>query len=151
MLSRQNWQMHMQLNSAQLWHSNKNEFIMEKLAVHLTASTIIDDCRTSASSSYKKTKELINKSLFSFLRQLTTWYCSQLLLSAGHAAIDQYLLPAGLTAANSPQRRAAAKWWDKHTDIQRDRRTSDHRRRHHGAQRGTCPPHLICRGPGGHR
>ena len=34
-----------------------------------------------------------NKSVFSFLRQLTTWHCSQLLLNAGHAAIDRYLLP----------------------------------------------------------
>ena len=33
------------------------------------------------------------KSVFSFLRQLTTWHCSQLLLSAGRAAIDRYLLP----------------------------------------------------------
>jgi len=28
-------------------------------------------------------------------------------------------------------------------------RASDHSRRHHGAQRGTCPPLLICRGHGG--
>jgi len=27
--------------------------------------------------------------------------------------------------------------------------TTTHRRRHHGAQRGTCPPLLICRRHGG--
>ena len=40
--------------------------------------------------------------LFSFLRQLTTWHCSQLLLSAGRATIDRYLLAAGPTVANPP-------------------------------------------------
>jgi len=45
----------------------------------------------------------LDKSVFSFLRQLTTWHCSQLLLSAGRAAIDRYLLPAWHTAANPPQ------------------------------------------------
>ena len=43
-----------------------------------------------------------------FLRQLTTCHCSQLLLSAGRAAIDQYLLLAGPTAANPPQQSTAA-------------------------------------------
>ena len=47
--------------------------------------------------------------MFSFLRQPTTWHCSQLLLSAGRAAV-------GPTAANSPQERASAKWWDRQTD-----------------------------------
>jgi len=44
------------------------------------------------------------------LRQLTTWHCPhlQLLLTAGRAAIDRYLLAAGPTAANPPQQRAAA-------------------------------------------
>jgi len=49
-----------------------------------------------------------NKSVFSFIRQLTTWHCSQLLLSTGRAAIDCYLLPAAPTAANPQRRRAAA-------------------------------------------
>ena len=47
-----------------------------------------------------------NKSVFSFLRQLTAWHCSQLLLSAGRAAIDRYLLPARPTAANPMQQHA---------------------------------------------
>jgi len=51
-----------------------------------------------------------NKSVFSFLRQLTTWHCSHLLLNAvllcalllrrpAAAAVDRYSLPAGPTAA----------------------------------------------------
>ena len=36
------------------------------------------------------------------LHTLTTWHCPQ--SHAGHAAIDPYLLPAGLTAANLQQR-----------------------------------------------
>jgi len=54
-----------------------------------------------------------NKSMFSFLRQLSTGHCSHLLLSAvlwlsaGRAAIDRYLSPAGRTAANPHERRAA--------------------------------------------
>ena len=31
-----------------------------------------------------------NKSVLSFVRRLTTWHCSQLLPSAGPAAIDRY-------------------------------------------------------------
>ena len=60
-----------------------------------------------------------NKSVFTFLRQLTTWHCSHLLRRAmlrrgccdrrpaGRAAIDRYLMAAGFTAANPQQRRAA--------------------------------------------
>jgi len=56
------------------------------------------------------------KSVFSFLRQLTTWHYPHLLLRAvlrrgccrrrpaGRAVIDRYLLAAGPTAANSQQR-----------------------------------------------
>jgi len=44
------------------------------------------------------------KSVFSFLRQLTTWHCSQLLLSAGRAAIDRYLL-----AVHGPQQQTRLK------------------------------------------
>jgi len=53
--------------------------------------------------------------VFSFLRQLTTRRCSHLLLNvvllrrSAAAAIDRYRLPAGPTAANPRQRRAAAK------------------------------------------
>jgi len=36
-----------------------------------------------------------------------------LLLSADRAAIDRYLLPAGPTAANPPQRRVAAEYEDR--------------------------------------
>ena len=51
------------------------------------------------------------RSLFSFLRQLTTRHCphshaaaaSRLLLTAGRAAIDRYLLHDGPSAANPPQ------------------------------------------------
>jgi len=39
----------------------------------------------------------ISKSPLSFLRPLTTWHCSPLPRSAGRAAIDRYLLPAGPT------------------------------------------------------
>jgi len=39
-----------------------------------------------------------NKSVFSDLCMLTTWYC--LHSPAAAAAIDQYLLPTGTTAAN---------------------------------------------------
>jgi len=51
----------------------------------------------------------LNKSVFSFLRTLTTWHCPHptlllLLPSAGRAAIDRYLLTAGPTAANLQQR-----------------------------------------------
>jgi len=53
-----------------------------------------------------------NKSVFSFLRQLTTWHCLQLLLRAGHAAIDRYLLPVVPKAANPPHGRAAAEWYE---------------------------------------
>jgi len=49
-----------------------------------------------------------NKSAFSFLRQLTTRHCSHLLLDAGRAAIDRYLVAAGPKAANPQQRRAPA-------------------------------------------
>jgi len=51
--------------------------------------------------------------MFSFQRQLTTWHCThlllpavlqrRLLLTAGRAAIDRYLLLAGRTAANPQQ------------------------------------------------
>jgi len=37
----------------------------------------------------------LDKSVFSFLRQLTTWHSSQLLLSAGRAAIDDISCPPG--------------------------------------------------------
>jgi len=37
-------------------------------------------------------------------------------LSAGRAAIDRYLLSAGLTAANPQQRRAAGEYRDRQTD-----------------------------------
>jgi len=40
-----------------------------------------------------------------------------LLLTAGRAAIDRYLLTAGPTAANPQQRRAAAVWTDGLTPI----------------------------------
>jgi len=55
---------------------------------------------------------MINKSVFSCLRQLTTWHCphsaaatTRLLVIAGRAAINLYLLRAGPTAANPQQRR----------------------------------------------
>jgi len=39
---------------------------------------------------------------------LTTWYCQY--LPAAAAEINQYLLPAGPTAANPPQAAAAGEW-----------------------------------------
>ena len=54
--------------------------------------------------------------MFSFLRPLTTWHCSQLLLSAGRAAIDRHLLPTGPTAANPPHAAAAVDRWVRQTD-----------------------------------
>jgi len=42
----------------------------------------------------------------------------QLLLSAGRAAIDRYLLPAGPTAANPPHTVAAVDRWGRQTDRQ---------------------------------
>jgi len=52
--------------------------------------------------------------LFSLQRQLKTWH---LLLSAGRAAIDRYLLAAGSTAANPPHAAAAVgRWTDWQTD-----------------------------------
>ena len=45
---------------------------------------------------------VVNKSPFSFLRMLTTWYCPH--SPAAAAAIDRDLLPAVLTAANLQQR-----------------------------------------------
>jgi len=41
---------------------------------------------------------------------------ARMLLTAARAAIDRYLLPAGPTAANPQQRRAAAECWDRQTD-----------------------------------
>ena len=58
--------------------------------------------------------------VLSFLRQLATGHCSQLLLSAGRAAIDRYLLPAGHAAANLPHAAAAVARWDRRTDRQMD-------------------------------
>ena len=70
------------------------------------------------------------KSRFSFLRQLRLWHCPHLLLhvvhrrsgcwvlTTSHAAIDQYLPPAGPTAANLPQQLVATERWDRRTDAQ---------------------------------
>jgi len=65
------------------------------------------------------------KPVFSFLSQLTTWHCSQLLLSAGRAAIDRYLLLARPTAAYPPHAAAAVDRWDKRADgrTEMDKRT----------------------------
>ena len=49
-----------------------------------------------------------NKSVFSLLRQLTTWHCSRLLLNAAllgarrPRTVDRHLLPGGHPAANPP-------------------------------------------------
>jgi len=59
-----------------------------------------------------------NKSVFSFLHQLTTWHCSQFLLSTSRAAVDQYLLYVGPTAANLPHTAAVINRWDRQTDRQ---------------------------------
>jgi len=60
--------------------------------------------------------------VFSFLRQLTTWHCphvlvrAALLLTAGRAAIDRYLVAAEPASAKLTKRRAAAGRTDRHTD-----------------------------------
>jgi len=65
-------------------------------------------------SSNRWTRLFPDTSLFSFLRQTATWHCPDsaarlLLLTAGRAAIDRYLLSAAPTAANPQrQRRVAA-------------------------------------------
>jgi len=64
-------------------------------------------------SSNRWTRLFPDKSLFSFLRQTATWHCpdsaARLLLTAGRAAINRYLLSAAPTAANPQrQRRVAA-------------------------------------------
>jgi len=61
--------------------------------------------------------------VLSFLRQLTTLHCphlllrgraaAPLLLTAGRAAIDRYLLAAEPTAANPLQRQNASDEWDR--------------------------------------
>jgi len=69
--------------------------------------------------------------VLSFLRQLTTWHCPHPAAArrccgaaaadrqpASCAAMDRYLLLAGLTAANPPQPRDAGEW-DKRTDRRR--------------------------------
>jgi len=64
----------------------------------------------------------VNKSVFSYLRLLTTCHCSPLLLTA-MLRRRRYLVPAGPTAANPPQRHAAVDRWDRPTG----RRTHDDR------------------------
>ena len=68
----------------------------------------------------------MNKSVFSFLQATDNaalptiaaacHAAARLLLSTGGAAIDQYLLPAGPTAANPLQLCVVAKYWDRRTD-----------------------------------
>jgi len=83
------------------------------IATELFTSVIFGDCWDSCI--------LQNKQVcVQLLRQLTTYHCPHLLLRAGRAAIDRYLLAAGPTAANPPQWRVAAAWWDGQTDSQTD-------------------------------
>ena len=67
------------------------------------------------------------QSVFSFLRQPTTWHCPHLPLHtmlwhgchralAACTAVNWYLLPAGPTAANPTQRWVTAAQWDRRTD-----------------------------------
>jgi len=57
----------------------------------------------------------MNKSLFSFLRQLSMSHCSHLLLSAvallllAADAVNQYLLPTQRSASNMPRAAAVVK------------------------------------------
>ena len=57
-----------------------------------------------------------NKSVFSFQHMLTMWHCPQSLAAHHRAAIDQYILPTRLTAANLPYAAAVVKW-DRRMDI----------------------------------
>ena len=72
---------------------------------------------------------ILNKSVFSFIRQLTTWHCPHLAAavhrSAGRAVINRYLLASRPTVANPQQRRAAAGCRDRGTDGQTYGRTRD--------------------------
>jgi len=52
---------------------------------------------------------------------LPAFAAAPLLLTAGRAAVDRYLLAAGPTAANPQQRRATA-GWDRQTDRRMDAR-----------------------------
>ena len=58
---------------------------------------------------------------FAAARRAATW----LRLAAGHAAIDRYLLVAGHTAANPPQRRATNQMLERWTNGRTYRRTPD--------------------------
>jgi len=78
--------------------------------------TTNQQCQSTEGNTQRK--QHIKKSVFSFLRQLTTWQSQHLLLCAtaaadrrpaGSAAIDRYLLAAGPTAANLRQWRAVAR------------------------------------------
>jgi len=62
------------------------------------------------------------KSVFSYLRTLTTWHCPH--SPAAAASIDRYLLSVWPTAANLQQRRAAA-GWERQTNGRTDGRTPD--------------------------
>ena len=95
-----------------LWHSYRT-----------TATAAF--CRICCNVSTYRHRIKQNESVFSFLRQLSTWHCSRLLLSAGRAAIDRYLLTAGPTAANPHQRSAAGKRLNRRTDRRTDGRTPD--------------------------
>ena len=87
-----------------------------------------------ATSFQEREFRISNKSVFSFLRQLTTWHCphSAIIHSCCGAAAanrrpcsSRYLLPAGPTAANPPRRRAAPDGADKQIDGWTERRIPD--------------------------
>jgi len=64
----------------------------------------------------------------SFIRQLSMWHCSHLLLNAvlprrwAPAVVDRYLLPARRSAANPLHAAAAVERWDRQTDSRPFRR-----------------------------
>jgi len=91
-----------------------------------------------------------NKTVFSFLRQLTTWHCSHLLPNAvllcavmqrrpTAAAVDRYRLPAGPAAANPPYAAVSVARWNRKGGQLTDKRTESDR------QTDTVPLHRPCR------
>ena len=91
-----------------------------------------------------------NKTVFSFLRQLTTWHCSHLLPNAvllcavmqrrpTAAAVDRYRLPSGPAAANPPYAAVAVARWNRKGGQLTDKRTESDR------QTDTVPLQRPCR------
>ena len=84
-------------------------------ACNVRRSVLTSCCYHMAIKTWKSQQCNSNKSVSSFIHQLTMWHCSQLLMSTGRAAVDRYV-PAGSTAANPPHAAAAVVRWDRQTN-----------------------------------